>query len=177
MLILRKIKKADDAAMKKIVQENLVARGLNIPGTAYFDPSLESLSSFYDSEPDKRAYFVLSDEDPDLCPEDEQAKSRVLGGAGFAECDFFPACAELQKLYIADEAKGKGLSHVLIEKAEEEARRLGYDRMYLETHKNLSLAMKIYEKHAYRLIPRPAAVVHGTMDHFYLKELDTRDNS
>ena len=31
--------------------------------------------------------------------------------------------------------------------------------------------MKLYEKMGFRQIEKPAAVVHGTMDHFYLKEL------
>ena len=54
---------------------------------------------------------------------------------------------------------------------EERARALGYRQMYLETHTNLQAAIHEYERSGYRQIPRPAAVVHTTMDRFYIKEL------
>ena len=44
-------------------------------------------------------------------------------------------------------------------------------RLYLETHSRLSTAMNLYEKLGFRPIERPEAVVHGTMDHFYVKKL------
>ena len=43
--------------------------------------------------------------------------------------------------------------------------------LYLETHSRLSTAMNLYEKLGFRPIERPEAVVHGTMDHFYVKKL------
>ncbi len=38
MLKYRKITAADDAAIAKIIRENLEKQHLDIPGTAYFDP-------------------------------------------------------------------------------------------------------------------------------------------
>ena len=55
--------------------------------------------------------------------------------------------------------------------AENWAREAGYKKLYLETHSNLKAAMGLYEKLGFRQIERPASVLHGTMDHFYLKEL------
>jgi NAD(P)-dependent dehydrogenase (short-subunit alcohol dehydrogenase family) len=54
---------------------------------------------------------------------------------------------------------------------EEKARQRGFDRIYLETHTNLTAALHLYEKTGYREIDRPASVVHSTMNKFYLKEL------
>ena len=151
---------ARDAALAALIRRSLQAHGLDIPGTAYFDAGLEHLSDYYGAEPARRAYFVLVDDDGSLA-----------GGIGLAECPMFQGCAELQKLYLSDQVKGRGLGYQLIERVEDAARERGYRRMYLETHTNLRAAMHIYEKTGYVQIDRPDAVVHSTMDRFYLKEL------
>lgn len=160
MLNYRKIKPEDDKELAGIVRSNLERFHLNIPGTVYFDPELDHLSSFYNADPEKRAYFIALDEN-----------GAMIGGVGIAEFSGIPSCAELQKLYLSDSAKGKGYGRELVRLAEDWARNAGYRNMYLETHTNLSVAMKLYEKMGFRQIEKPAAVVHGTMDHFFLKEL------
>ena len=147
-----------DAALAAIIRTNLRALHLDIPGTAYFDESLDHLSAFY-ARPG-RAYFVLLDE------------GRTVGGAGLAETDLFPDCCELQKLYLDDGVKGRGLGYRLMERVEAEALRLGYRQIYLETHTNLQAALHLYEKNGYRQIPRPQKVVRSTMNRFYLKTLE-----
>ena len=62
-------------------------------------------------------------------------------------------------------------------KVESVARDLGYKRMYLETHNNLKAAIHLYEKCRYKEIERPKAVVHSTMNRFFLKELETERES
>ena len=158
---LRRITAADDAAMAAIVRTNLESYHLNVPGTAYFDPELAHLSRFYAEKPDERAYFVAED-----------GAGQVLGGAGFAEFSGFPACAELQKLYLSDAAKGKGLGRRLLETVEERARQAGYRLLYLETHSALKSAIRLYEKAGFRAIGKPPCVFHSTMDLFYTKELN-----
>lgn len=160
MLKYRKIKAADDAAIAGIIRSNLEKLHLNIPGTAYFDPQLEHMSAYYDADAEKRVYFVALDE-----------TDRLVGGVGAAEFTGIPDCAEIQKLYLDDSTKGKGFGKELMKLAEDWARNAGYKRLYLETHSNLTVAMKLYEKLGFRQIERPEAVLHGTMDHFYLKEL------
>ena len=160
MLNYRKIKPEDDEELAGIVRSNLERFHLDIPGTVYFDPELDHLSSFYNADPEKRAYFIALDEN-----------GAMIGGVGIAEFSGIPSCAELQKLYLSDSAKGKGYGRELVRLAEDWARNAGYRNMYLETHTNLSVAMKLYEKMGFRQIEKPAAVVHGTMDHFFLKEL------
>ena len=154
--VFRPIAPEDDAAVAELIRDNLEAVGLDIPGTAYFDPGLDRLSGYY-AHPG-RAYFVLLD------------GGRVIGGAGFAECGGFPDCCELQKLYLCDAAKGKGLGRALLRHVEEAAGAAGYGRIYLETHSVLTAAIRLYEKSGYREIPRPAWVMHSTMDRFFLKE-------
>ena len=156
----REITPADDTALAELIRENLRARQLDIPGTVYYDENLYHLSNFYLADPARRFYYILADE-----------ADGVLGGIGLAEFPLRAGCAELQKLYLADRVKGRGLGYDLIARIEEKARALGYREMYLETHDNLTAAIHLYQKCAYREIERPAGVVHATMNRFFLKAL------
>lgn len=146
-----------DAAMAAIVRAALKAHGLDIPGTAYFDEALDHLSVYYDRP--GRAYYVLLED------------GAVTGGVGLAQFEGLPGCCELQKLYLSPAAQGRGLGYRMIRFIEDRARALGYRQIYLETHTNLQAAIHEYERSGYRQIPRPAAVIHTTMDRFYIKEL------
>ena len=160
MLRYRKIEAQDDAAIAGIIRRNLEKFHLDIPGTVYFDPQLDHLSAYYQAEPEKRIYFVALGED-----------GQVIGGVGVDAFGGLPDCAELQKLYLDDRAKGKDYGKALIGLAQIWARQAGYRQLYLETHSNLRIAMGLYEKLGFQRIQRPEAVVHSTMDHFYLKQL------
>lgn len=156
----RKLLPRDNTAMAELIRYNLKANGLDIPGTVYFDEIIWHLTDFYDEKPEQRAYFVLVDDN-----------DKVIGGIGLAEFPDIEDCAELQKLYLADEAKGHGLGYFLIDLIEKKAEKMGYRKMYLETHTNLQTAIHVYEKAGYLEIPRPEFVMHNTMNKFYIKEL------
>lgn len=146
-----------DSALAGLIRSSLRAHKLDIPGTVYFDEGLDHLSGFYDHP--GRAYYVLMD------------GSVLAGGIGLAEFAGFDKCCELQKLYLSDDAKGRGLGYEMIRYLEDKARELGYEQIYLETHTNLAAAIHIYEKSGYVMIERPECVVHSTMNRFYLKSL------
>ena len=150
----------DNAAVAELARYNLKKNGLDIPGTVYFDPVLDDLYDFYYGKPG-RAYYVLVNEE-----------NQVVGGVGFAEFEAFPHCAELQKLYLADAAKGKGFGYKMTKYAEDRMKEAGYRASYLETHKNLKIAIHLYEKCGYQSIQRPKEVMHGAMTHFFYKELE-----
>lgn len=156
----RKLLPRDNTAMAELIRYNLKANGLDIPGTVYFDEIIWHLTDFYYEKPEQRAYFVLVDDN-----------DKVIGGIGLAEFPDIEGCAELQKLYLADEAKGHGFGYFLIDLLEKEAEKMGYRKMYLETHTNLQTAIHVYEKAGYLEIPRPEFVMHNTMNKFYIKDL------
>ncbi|MCH5344938.1 MAG: GNAT family N-acetyltransferase [Acetatifactor sp.] len=156
----REITKQDDAALAKMVRDNLKAHNLDLPGTVYFDDNLDHLSDYYLDKDHKRFYYVLLDDD-----------DNIIGGIGLAEFELFEDCAELQKLYLVDNVKGSGLGYKLIELIENKAREYGYKRLYLETHTNLEAALHIYEKSGFKAIEKPVEVVHALMNRFYIKEL------
>lgn len=157
---IRPITESDDSLIAEIIRTNLKKFHLDIPGTVYFDPELDHLSEYYNMLPDKRCYFIVTGQE-----------GQILGGCGIAEFDGFDNCAELQKLYLTDAAKGKGISKYLVQIVEDFAKKAGYKRLYLETHTNLEIAIHLYEKVGFRQIDRQESVQHSTMNRFYLKEL------
>lgn len=160
MVSCRKIEPSDDGIIEKIIRTNLENLHMDIPGTVYYDPELKYLSAYYRECPEKRAYFVALNE-----------AEQVIGGVGIAECHAFSDCAELQKLYLDDAAKGRGYGRDLIQIAETWAKKAGYQKLYLETHTNFATAIKVYERSGFRRIERPSAVAHGTMNRFLIKDL------
>ena len=154
---LRQLTGEYDAGVADLIRTNLKAHHLDIPGTVYFDDGLDHISDFYDGP--GRVYYVLLQ------------NGQVVGGIGLAEFNFFESCCELQKLYLSDAVKGRGLGYDLIDHIENCAKEMGYRQMYLETHNNLQTAIHVYEKAGYHEIPRPESVVHSTMNRFFLKKL------
>ena len=147
---IRTITAADNPAIAEIIRTNLKKFHLDIPGTAYFDPELDCLSEYYSALPEKRAYFIAEGDE-------------IIGGAGVAEFEGIDCCAEIQKLYLTDAAKGKGLGKLLMRTAENFARSKNYKRLYLETHSDLTAAIHLYEKLGFKEIIRPEFVLHSTM--------------
>lgn len=160
MLNYRSLTADDDAVLASIIRTSLEQMRLNLPGTAYSDPELDHLSAYYAREPKKRTYFVALDD-----------AGQVVGGVGAAEFAPIPNCAEIQKLYLSDAVRGKGYSKELMRLAETWSREAGYRQLYLETHSNLQIAIKLYQKLGFTEIERPKEVLHSTMDHFYIKHL------
>lgn len=155
----RLITAADNPVIAEIIRTNLKKFHLDIPGTAYFDPELDCLSEYYSAAPGKRAYFIAEDD------------KQIIGGVGVAEFENIDCCAEIQKLYLTDAAKGKGLGRMLMQTAENFAKDKNYKKLYLETHSDLKAAVRLYEKLGFKEIDRPAFVLHSTMDKFYIKEI------
>ena len=158
MMKFREMTAADNEAVAALIRDNLEQVGLDIPGTVYFDDGLDHLSDFYGKK--DRRYFVVEDED-----------GKVIGGIGFAGFEPMKDTAELQKLYLADSAKGSGRGYKMIAFIEDKMREAGYKQSYLETHDNLQAAIHIYEKSGYKEIERPKEVGHSTMNRFYLKDI------
>ncbi len=156
---IREMEPGDNSAMAELIRVNLKKHNLDIPGTVYFDSILDNLYEFYSGDK-KRGYYVMTDEN-----------GRVIGGIGLDEFVHIPDCAELQKLYLDDSAKGKGLSYKLVEFIEDKMREKGYKSAYLETHHNLQVAIHLYERCGYKKIGRPKEIIHSAMTGFYFKKL------
>jgi drug/metabolite transporter (DMT)-like permease/GNAT superfamily N-acetyltransferase len=60
--------------------------------------------------------------------------------------------AEVKRMYVVPEARGRGVGAQLLSRLEREARRLGYDRLRLDTAEPLSEAQALYRRAGYREI-------------------------
>ncbi|GAO99301.1 GNAT family N-acetyltransferase [Fructobacillus ficulneus] len=157
MVKIRTIQSSDDTALHQIIQSSLKSFGLDIKGTAYFDPELGHLSHFYDVQ-ENREYFVATSDE-----------NEIYGGAGIAEFNSADGVAELQKLYLNEAGQGQGLSYQLLDKVVAFAKAAGYKTLYLETHHKLKAAIHLYQKYGFQEIDGPlAGSEHSTMDHFLL---------
>ena len=160
MMLIRPIKVADNQAVKAILKADLEDAGMAIPGTAYYDTNLDTLSQYYHANPHRMYYVAVADD------------GTVLGGAGFGEFDLAHGVAELQKLYLAKTARGHGLSYQLISLIEDAAKTAGYQRLYLETDHRLPAAVHIYEKTGYTQLTQPLKdSPHNACDLYYVKNL------
>ena len=158
-MIIREIKKEDNAKVKEIIQNSLKSLGLAIPGTAYFDPQLNDLHQYYTNL--KHAnYWVV------------EMEGEVVGGIGIAPFNEHDNVCELQKLYLTPKTQGLGLAKKLIETALSFASK-HYAKCYLETQHELKAACKLYEKFEFTLLPEPLlGSEHSAMNAWYIKELN-----
>ncbi|MEI3598258.1 MULTISPECIES: GNAT family N-acetyltransferase [unclassified Oceanobacillus] len=156
---IRTIQAKDNKKIEAIIKQSLESENLNIPGTAYFDPHLGELYQFYQTEPNAN-YWVVVDENDE-----------VLGGIGIGPFGNHVGVAELQKLYLAPVAQGRGFAKKLMQTALEFASK-HYTQCYLETFKSLSAANHLYEKFGFVKLKKPlSGSEHNACDCWYLKEL------
>jgi putative acetyltransferase len=158
-MIIREIKKEDNAKVKEIIQNSLKSLGLAIPGTAYFDPQLNDLHQYYTNL--KHAnYWVV------------EMEGEVVGGIGIAPFNEHDNVCELQKLYLTPKTQGLGLAKKLMETALSFASQ-HYAKCYLETQHELKAACKLYEKFGFTLLPEPLlGSEHSAMNAWYIKPLN-----
>ncbi|HKQ60276.1 MAG TPA: GNAT family N-acetyltransferase [Candidatus Polarisedimenticolaceae bacterium] len=64
-----------------------------------------------------------------------------------------PATAEIKRMYVVPEMRGRGVSKAILAGLEAEARRLGVRRLVLETGLRQQEAMALYRRHGFVEIP------------------------
>ena len=80
-----------------------------------------------------------------------ESDGRVTGCAGL-----YPVsddAGELRKMYLAPGVRGRGLGRALLVQLIAEARRLGLERLTLESHSSLQAARALYESAGFTFIP------------------------
>lgn len=74
-----------------------------------------------------------------------------VGSASFKKYD--DECAEVKRVFIKQEYRGRGISNKLMEMLENTAREQGYSYLILESGEELATAMAMYRKFGYKVIP------------------------
>lgn len=158
-LIIRSIKKEDNAAIAVIIRNALKEFGADKPGTVYYDDTTDHLFELFRQE--KSAYAIAVQQE------------EVLGGAGIYPTSGLPAdTCELVKIYLAPAARGKGIGKQLMEFCFDAALKNGFKKMYIETMPELSTAVKMYEKMGFIYLNGPLGNSgHSGCDIWMLKTL------
>ncbi|WP_396198557.1 GNAT family N-acetyltransferase [Flavobacterium sp.] len=157
--IIREIESKDNLKIATVIRN--VFEELDAPkvGTAYADPHLNTLFEVYQAE--NEIYFIV------------EMDGTILGGCGIGnlvEAEF--KICELQKMYLAKEARGKGIAKELMQKCLSFAKQVGYDKCYIETLPFMKDAQKLYVKSGFTFIDGPmGATGHNACDVFMIKDL------
>lgn len=159
MTNIRLIEEKDNAIMKNIIQSILRDHGLAIAGTAYFDESLNNLSQHYRVNKPSNYYIV-------------EVEGSIVGGGGYGPYDLEKKITELQKIYIDPAYQGQGFSSKLFSRILEDARKDGYEKIYIETTDKLEKANLVYLKWGFQALESPLkAGEHYAMNRFFIKDL------
>lgn len=116
--------------------------GAATKGTVYEDPTTDRLFELFDRE--SAVLFVL------------ELNGEIKGSCGVYPTENLPdGVAELVKFYISGDQRGKGWGRALMMKSEEEARKLGYNKLYIESTDDFIAAVTMYEKNGYKMLSAP----------------------
>jgi len=96
----------------------------------------------------------------------------VVGGGGVAGFNNSEETCELRKLFLVPNGRGLGLGRLITEQCLEFAKSHGYKRCYLDTLKNMTAAIGLYENLGFQHLDQPLdGTIHNGCDVWMLKEL------
>ena len=158
---IRNIRKDDNAALAKIVKDTMAEFGVNRPNTVYYDPTTNTLFELFQNA---RAIYNVA-----------EINNEIVGGAGVYPTDGLPQdTCELVKMYLIPKARGLGLGRILIEKCLQQAKDLGYKKIYLESMPELKQALNVYAKFGFEYLKGPMGNSgHTGCDLWMLRSLES----
>jgi putative acetyltransferase len=157
---IRPIRRADDAAVARLIRTVMPEFGASGPGFAIHDPEVKAMSSAYQGT--RARYYVV------------ERAGDLVGGGGFAPLEGGEdQTCELRKMYFLQQARGAGVGRKLLVRLLDEAARAGFKRCYLETLERMTQARRLYESVGFEPLCAPmGATGHHGCDRWYALELD-----
>lgn len=158
-LEIRPIKKRDNPEIERVILESLKEYGAGLPDFQYEDPDIHRL---YEATKEREGEYLIA-----------ERQGEILGGAGFAPLPGGEATdCELQKMYLAREARGLGLGARLLRECLDRAKERGFTRCYLETMAHMVEARRLYERHGFEPVEKPLGNTgHCWCNTFYVRDL------
>ena len=152
MIEIRKIKPEDNKIIESIIKEVMTEFGADPKTTVLGDPSIHSMYENYQTK--NAIYYVALSED------------KIVGGCGIKKLDGTNEnICELQRMFLLSEARGKKIGKQLLELCKNKAREFGYEKIYLESLKQMESARALYEKQGFSPIDHPLGnTAHGGCD-------------
>lgn len=140
--IIREITPDDNVQVAQVIRKVLLEMGVPKVGSAYADKALDDMCGAYNVP--KATYFVVED------------NGQIIGCAGIAQLDNYEGnVCELQKMYLLEETRGRGLGSKMIRICLEKAKSYGFEHCYLETMPYMKAAQKLYKKNGFEYIDAP----------------------
>jgi putative acetyltransferase len=141
-LTIRPIEPSDNKELADVIRKVFREFKIDRPGTVYTDPTTDSLYELF-RENGSHYWVALYG-------------NTIVGGCGVFPTKGLPeGYAELVKLYLAKEARGKGLGELLMKKSIQRAGELGYKHLYLESLPELGQAISLYTKLGFKILDSP----------------------
>jgi putative acetyltransferase len=176
---IRQILPDDSIPIRDIILETLVEHGATGGGFASSDQDTRQMYNAFQKA--GRRYFVVERAEVNSIA-DTSANSNtslitggspsVLGGAGISPLPGEPGTCELVKMYFRPELRGLGIGKRLLQLCLDEAIKLGYSQIYLETIEQMKAARGLYEHLGFKQIPNQMGDTgHFSCDVFYRREL------
>lgn len=154
-MLIREIQKKDNPQVANVIRTVFIEDDFPKTGTAFADEQLDYMFESYEV-PDS-VYFILED------------KGRIVGGAGISKlANSTDNICELQKMYIINEARGKGFAQKLIQMCLEKAKEMGYEKCYLETLPTMKAAQHLYRKFGFNYIDKQLGNTCHTSCHVWM---------
>jgi ribosomal protein S18 acetylase RimI-like enzyme len=120
-----------------------------------------------DIGPAREAAMFESPEGAFLVARDGAGRAVACGGV----CRFDGGRAEMKRVYVLPDARGRGLGRAVVEALEERARRLGYRGVVLETGNLNREALGLYASLGYEPIPCYGAYASRALSRCFEKPL------
>jgi putative acetyltransferase len=151
---LRPATNADCESVRSLVFEVLAEYGLR-PDPGSTDADLADIEQSYFTR--GGAFYVL-----------ESPTASIIGAYGLYRMD--ERTCELRKMYLRREFRGRGLGERLLEDALAHARRLGFEKVILETASVLKEAITLYQ--SYGFAPHHSDHLSARCDQAYVLDLE-----
>lgn len=146
---IRPIEPRDNAALAAVIRKCMEEFDLALEGTVYNDPETDHMSAQYTAE--DASYWVAT------------VDGELVGGAGIRRLTGAEgAVCELQRMFLSEAARGKGLGKALMQMCIDFARAAGYDSIYLESSPGMKAARRLYKGFGFETLDGPL----GTTGHF-----------
>jgi len=139
---IRLLEPADVPALLRIIAAGRAEYGIAEQGVELLEPADLALFDTYRRQ--RTLYFVA------------EVEGEVLGGAGIAPlAGEDPLTCELQRMYLRQDARGRGLGEALLSECLAAARQLLFVRCYLETITPMKSALSFYGRNGFRELAAP----------------------
>lgn len=157
---LREVEKSDNKSLALIIRSAFEEFDAPKTGTVYSDPTTDKLFELFENKNRAKLFVAISE-------------GEILGCCGIFPTEGLPKdYAELVKFYLARKARSKGIGKALFEKSIEEAKKMNYTHLYIESQPSFGKAVKMYEKYKFEYLTNHLGNSgHDNCDVWMLKQL------